>query len=234
MGDDNVYKLIFQDFSPELLPQIVEVASTFGYWFTNSNGLTILHNGRDNLKFGNIKAAQAHLFFEGGSIDFSRACESCEGKDVSFNISISFKPEFREITLRTTMYLRRDDWDFVELAFDLRRLWHILAKRLKPIHGYVTTGWTFDSLLRDPEINSAWEVFERRLVDYTPPPVLFWANYFDWAYYDHMDKSIFSEIPYRLDDVPDEYAFIYLAEFPWDDHPLAILKNWKYQLVTSE
>jgi hypothetical protein len=234
MADYNLYKLILQSHPPDLFSRVVEVAGSLEYSCLLGGAIRgISYNGADELKFGNVQAAQTHLFLEGGLITFARNCESCEDAPY-LSFDIHFEPNSSELYLTSTSLLNKSNWGNVELAVDLRRAWNVLSHRLKPLYGYASSARTLDDALADSEIDTAWGVFQKHIIDFTPPPILFWANYFDWDYYDHMDKSIFSEIPHRKFVMPEEYACIYLAEFPWDGPQLAVLKNWKYQWVSSE
>jgi hypothetical protein len=235
MGDYNLYKLILKSHPPDLFSRVVEAAGSLGYSCVLGGVIRgVSYNGADELKFGNVQAAQTHLFLEGGLITFARNCESCE--DIDFlDFDVSFEPKCTELSLwSSNKELYKEQWSRVELAVDLRRLWNILSRRLKPLYGYATSAWKLEYALRDRETSNLWEQFAKKMIYYSLPPILFWANYFDWTFYESMDKTVFDKIPHRKFVMPEEYVCIYLAEFPWDEPQLAVLKNWKYQLVASE
>jgi hypothetical protein len=202
MGDYNIYHLTLQNNLPDLLTRVIEAAGTVGYSCMLQGAIHGFGSDGMEFEFGNIHSAQTRLYSDGGLITFGRTCESCEN-DEFLHIHINFDPKSSALSLSSSYLLKKNDWDRIELALDLRRLWLVLSHRLKPIYGYATTAWTLGDGLKDPELDRAWGVFQRRVFDFSPPPALFWANYFDWDYYDHMDKSIFSEIPHRKFVMPE-------------------------------
>lgn len=212
--------------SGETLVVIVQALSQMGYsvWnlgFRKITGMSA--DGLYDLSFDDWEAAQSYLCSYGGMITIWKALESSDFRAIHLIIA----PD-REVGLFINGDLRKNREEDAQMAADLESLFVALCSRLDPVYGYSTDEYRLETLFPGAEVLRVWADLQQAPATLTPPPILFWLNYFSQVYLEHITEQRFVDLSLRK-EATCRGVYIRLAQHPWDAQIAVLEKDGRYR-----
>jgi hypothetical protein len=216
MGNTWAYHIMLPDSPADrsgIVARVFAKSQSLGYALHKE--ISLFDNEGDEHQFTSPAECYDYLAAHGGLVTTFDNQETLE-----HDMYLAFNWEGKQISTGSgSDFARRRDGD---MAADLRAMFILLCKELRPFYGYSSDEWMVEFAFASGDFQAQWQAFEQAVREQRVPPLLFWLNYFAADFFERVGEERLARVPHHIVPLEDRGVFVYLSDIPWEGK-LAIL-----------